>query len=178
MSNTTKESQRFIEVANADPRKNPAVLLIDGAQGGMDSRKWVADTHTRRDTSPWDTLDKRIKAAGATAQQVQVIWMKHAVARVGAVRRIPEARVATQGRQAEIVRMLKQRFPNLKIVYLSSRSYAGYAGTELNPEPFAYESAFAVRWLIQDQIKGDAQLSYADGKAPLAPVGTLSLGGW
>ena len=24
----------------------------------------------------------------------------------------------------------------------------------MNPEPYAYESAFVVRWLIQDQIKG------------------------
>ena len=52
----------------------------------------------------------------------------------------------------QIVRMLKGRFPNLQLAYVSSRSYAGYATTELNPEPYAYESAFAVRWLIQDQI--------------------------
>lgn len=54
----------------------------------------------------------------------------------------------------------KTRFPNLRIVYLGSRIYAGYASGPLNPEPYAYESAFAVRWLIQDQIKGDASLNY------------------
>lgn len=167
MSNTTMESQRFIELANADARKNPAVLLIDGAQGGIDSRKWVEDKHTRRDTSPWDTLDKRVKAAGATAEQVQVLWMKHAVARPAPFGEFPKHALQLKNDTAEILRLLKQRFPNLKLAYLSSRSYGGYAGTELNPEPFAYESAFAVRWLIQDQIKGDAQLSFGDGKAPL-----------
>jgi hypothetical protein len=167
MSNTTNESQRFLEVANADTRKNPSLVLIDGAQGGMDSRKWVADTHTRRDTSPWETLDKRIQNAGATAQQVQVIWMKHALARVAQYGEFPKHAGKLKDDEAEITRMLKQRFPNLRIIYLASRSYAGYATTELNPEPFAYESAFAVRWLIQNQMKGDPQLSYADGKAPL-----------
>src|SRR5262249_36088534 len=39
MSNTTNESERFIEIASGDPRKNPALILVDGAQGGIDSRK-------------------------------------------------------------------------------------------------------------------------------------------
>src|SRR5206468_2052364 len=41
----------------------------------------------------------------------------------------------------------------------------------LNPEPYAYESAFVCRWLIQDQIKGDPALNYdasrGEVKAPL-----------
>src|SRR5690606_39515457 len=54
-----------------------------------------------------------------------------------------------------ILREAKRRYPNLRIVYLSSRTYAGYAVRDLNPEPFAYESAFAVRGLIQEQIEGN-----------------------
>jgi hypothetical protein len=66
---------------------------------------------------------------------------------------------------------LKARYPNLRLAYLSSRIYAGYATTALNAEPYAYESAFAVRWLIQAQIKGDPRLNYlperGEVKAPL-----------
>jgi hypothetical protein len=36
------------------------------------------------------------------------------------------------------------------LIYTSSRIYAGYATTSLNPEPYAYQSAFAVKWLIQE----------------------------
>jgi hypothetical protein len=63
-----------------------------------------------------------------------------------------------------VLHNLKARFPNLQIVYLASRIYAGYATTGLNPEPFAYEGAFVCRWLIQDQAKGDAELNYDSSK--------------
>jgi len=51
-----------------------------------------------------------------------------------------------------IVRVLKTRYPNMKQVFFSSRIYGGYGGG-LNPEPEAYESGFAVKWLIQAQIR-------------------------
>src|SRR4029453_3365647 len=65
----------------------------------------------------------------------------------------------------------KALFPNLRIAYLSSRLFGGYATGPLNPEPYAYESAFPARWLIQRQMKGDKALNFdpsrGDVKAPL-----------
>lgn len=167
MSNTTQESQQFLQLANADPRKNPAVLLIDGAQGGVDSRQWVSGKADRNGAKPWERLDERLKAAGATAQQVQVVWMKHAIARVGQFGEFPKHAIQLKEDLAEISRTLKSHYPNLQLIFLSSRTYAGYASTPLNPEPYAYESAFAVRWVILDQIKGTKSLSYNDGTAPV-----------
>ncbi|MDB5307147.1 MAG: hypothetical protein JWO38_1349 [Gemmataceae bacterium] len=57
-----------------------------------------------------------------------------------------------------------RRFPNLKIVYLSSRTYAGFATTYLNPEPYAYESGFSVKWLVEEQLKGDKVLNIDPAK--------------
>jgi hypothetical protein len=72
---------------------------------------------------------------------------------------------------AAVVQNAKAHFPNLQIAYLSSRIYGGYALSALNPEPYAYESGLVVRWLIQDQIRGDAALNFDAGrgavKAPL-----------
>jgi hypothetical protein len=46
-------------------------------------------------------------------------------------------------------------FPNTKLMFVHSRIYGGYADPntyKLNPEPFAYEQGFAMKWLIQSQI--------------------------
>jgi len=48
--------------------------------------------------------------------------------------------------------------------------YGGYSngvGHADNPEPYAYEVAFAVKWAIQDQINGNANLNYNPALGPV-----------
>ncbi|MBI5683465.1 MAG: hypothetical protein HZC54_00160 [Verrucomicrobia bacterium] len=165
MSNTTQEFSRFKQLADADPEKSPQLVIVDGAQGGQTAARWAAGT----DTPVWRTAHQRLKAAGVTPRQVQVVWIKQANA--GPTGTFPGYAKQLQADIASDLNLLKTEFPNLRVAYLSSRIYAGYATTPLNPEPYAYESAFAVRWLIQDQIKGGAKLNFdparGDVKAPL-----------
>src|SRR6266513_744520 len=53
-----------------------------------------------------------------------------------------------KGYIATALRNLKARYPNLQVAYLSSRVYGGYAASE----PYAYESALSVRWVILGQV--------------------------
>ena len=108
-------------------------------------------------------LDQRLQQAGVTAQQVQVAWIKQAIPAPEYLGDFPKHAEVLKGHMVGLLKQLKERFPNVRIAYLSSRIYAGYATTHLNPEPYAYESAFVVRWLIEDQIKGES----GSAKSPL-----------
>jgi hypothetical protein len=73
-------------------------------------------------------------------------------------------------KETDLVRILHNlhdRFPNLKMAYLSSRTYGGYAASPSNQEPHAYESGFAVKWVISRQISVDAELTFDPAKGPV-----------
>lgn len=158
MSNTTQEFSRFVQLANQDPSKSKALVIVDAAQGGQDADAWVNPQKRER---VWQNAEQRLKALGVTDAQVQVVFLKQAL--------IGPARLGEFPRHAEVLRddiaaglkLARERFPNLKLAYLSSRTYAGWAATGLNPEPYAYESAYSVRWVIESQMKGqDKDLAY------------------
>lgn len=81
--------------------------------------------------------------------------------------RFPVRARELQSDMFHIVQIIPRRFPNAKLVYLSSRTYAGYATTRLNPEPIAYESGFAAKWLIEKQLKHDSALNFDAAKGPV-----------
>ncbi len=173
MSNTTQEFSEFKRLADADTRKSSRVTIVDGAQGARDASAWAQDAPASHaaGASPWTVLDRRLAEAGVTPQQVQAAWIKQARPGPASLGRFPEHARKLGDDLESIMRIAKRRCPNLRIAYLSSRIYAGYATTALNPEPYAYESAFAVRWLIKDQVRGDPQLNYSAERGPvLAPL--------
>jgi hypothetical protein len=147
MSNTTQEFSAFKRLADSDSGKNAQLTIVDGAQGGQDA-EIVKDPSARF----WNVVAARISAAGATASQVQVVWLKQAIAREK--NPFPQDALRLETDLRAIVGILRDRFPNLQLIYLSSRTYAGYASTALNPEPQAYDSGFAVRWLVNERAKG------------------------
>ena len=105
----------------------------------------------------WREADRRLESAHVSLKQVQVAWIK--LANKGPTGNLQEHGRKLQRDTLAVIQNAKERFPNLRIVYLSSRIYGGYAASALNPEPYAYESAFAARWLIQDQIAGKPELT-------------------
>ena len=158
MSNATQEFARFKQLADASPLKSPRVTIVDCAQGGQAMAQWAPV-----DGRPWAEAKRRLAAAQVSPLQVQVAWIK--LANVA-----PAGSLQEHGRKLErdtlaVLQQARALFPNLRIAYLGSRTYGGYAVGGLNPEPYAFEGAFAVRWLIARQLQGDAAL--APAKAPL-----------
>ena len=146
MSNTTQEFSEFVREA-AGAKTDSHLVIVDGAQGGQDAQI-VKDPSSNF----WQVLDRRLAAAGATGAQVQAVWLKEAIARP--TETFPADAKRLQADLHAIVTLMASRFPNLRLVYLSSRTYGGYATSALNPEPYAYQSGFAVKWLVQERIKG------------------------
>jgi len=167
MSNTGGEFFRFQEEVARDSAK-PAHLVLVNCCWSAGASSWAKDSGT------WTRALDQLKTAKVSPDQVQVAWVKHAEpfpepekARLDHARQL-EANLVTS------LQLAKRKFPNLQVVYLSSRTYGGYAinGVRLtNPEPFAYESAFAVRWTIQEQMTGATALNYDPKKGKVvAPV--------
>jgi lysophospholipase L1-like esterase len=120
--------------------------------------KWVA-----ADAPPWAEAKRRLAAARLAENQVQVAWVKLANVRPpGSMR---EHVAALERDTFAVLQQAKRVFPNLRIAYLGSRTYGGYASGPLNPEPYAFEGAFAVRGLIARQERGEAELALT--KSPL-----------
>lgn len=159
MSNTTQEFSTFVPMANADPQKDPRLVVLDGAQGGVTAADWI-----NPGCACWAELDRRLRAANVSNAQVVTAWIKLADRQPAST--WPAYAQTLQRETETLLQMLKTRFPNLVLAYLSSRIYAGYATSTLNPEPYAYESGFAMRWVIEDQLNGRLPFAGAAAQTP------------
>jgi hypothetical protein len=170
MSNTTQEFSTFVRMANSDPQKSEKVIVVDLAQGGRIPMAWN-DPASEIGKQTWGTADQRLKAADVSPEQVQVAWVKQALAQQAQFGEFPAHAKKLENDLITSLNVIKQRFPNLQLAFLSSRIYGGYATTALNPEPYAFEGAFSMRWIIDDQLKGDPRLNWDTSrgqvKAPL-----------
>ena len=174
MSNTTQEfcatntpapcaSWSFMGQAAADPAVNRTTLVIvNGARGGQAAPSWTSPASPEYDR----IRDALLTPAGLSELQVQIAWVK--VADAQPTVSLPSSSSDAYTLVSEmgtIARTLKQRYPNLQQIFFSNRTYAGYATTTLNPEPYAYESGFAVKWVVQAQIDQMAQGSVQNLRA-------------
>jgi len=159
---------------------NPQVVIVNGAQGGRSAFMIKNEDDGTIGTAYWkEWVPAQLSASGVTAQQVQAVWLKETEASIGPamlaqlgvkeydvpVRQpFPKSAESLLADLRKIVQIQPKRFPNLKLCYVSSRSYGGWALREGNREPFSYETGFAVKWLIEEQLRGDAELNFDPAK--------------
>jgi hypothetical protein len=168
MSNTTQEFSAFVPIAANDPAKDPSLVVIDGAQGGQTAADWA-----NPGCACWTALDNRLRQAGVSAAQVATAWLKLA-------NRQPSEGWPTHAQQLtndtiRVLELLRTRFPGLTLAYLSSRIYAGYATTTLNPEPYAYQSGFSVR-CHRAAAGGWPAVRRVDSRGAMARLGAVPVG--
>src|SRR5687767_7949187 len=120
MSNTTQEFSTFKPMADADGSRDPRLVIVDGAQGGQTALDW-----SNPGCGCWSTLNSRLQSAGVTAAQVVTAWVKLADRQPSEGWPLHAERL--RDNIVRVLQLLPAKFPNLKLVYLSSRIYAGYA---------------------------------------------------
>jgi hypothetical protein len=181
-SNTLQSFNGFMRVAKSDHEVSPHVVLVQGAVGGIPAsvaQHEDAETITgiggvRKSVKYWSIVDDRLRAAGVTPKEVQVVWIKETnpAPHQGG---FPKYTQELEAQITKIVQLLPKRFPNIKLAYLSSRTFGGWARAPVaqkargpgNSEPYSYETGFAVKWLIERQLQGDRDLNYDPAQGPV-----------
>lgn len=135
---------------------NPHLVTVNGCVGSQ-AAHMIADP----DANYWKIVDQRLAAANVTDDQVEAVWLKE-------VNPGSNPWESEQKRLRDdyisILHILHNRFPNLKTTYVTSRSYGGYTELGGSPEPAAYETGFAVKAVVNDQITGKPDLNYDPAK--------------
>lgn len=153
VSNTEEEFGKFMEIASDEHQIADHVTLVNGAQGGEDAMRWA------RGSGPWIEAKNRVEHSPLTAEQIQVAWVKQTLAWPHRSGEFPVHAHELRDYLVTIVEDVNEHFPNLSVIYLSSRTYGGYDMIQLSPEPYAYEGGYSVQSAIQRQIDGHEGLS-------------------
>lgn len=161
MSNTEMEFNAFTGAERSDSHLNPAVGFVNGSQGGMTGTLWASQGGVKGD--PWPILEQRIAAAGYTDAQVQVAWLKEADFTFSNPSFETYAQTLSQ-ELTQITSIAAQKYPNLRQLFVSPRTYGGYSGiypttstNGPNPEPWAYETGFADKWFVAKSVANPSQ---------------------
>ena len=141
--------------ALADPSTNPQLVFPDIILGGI-----PGDWRNPNDPE-YGLIDEQLKPQGVNRQQVQIAWL-YPFPRQGPNAGLedwtwPSSALSYRDEWKAAVRALKQVYPNVKIAYLGTKHhpYSTWAN-----DPFAHDSAWSVKWAIEDQINGDPSLNY------------------
>jgi hypothetical protein len=158
LSITQQSLLQFVSMANADPAKNPNLVVVNGATGGATARDLTSLTNN----AFWEVVtNDYLPNAGVTPNQVVAVFFMDLDG--GPNGTFPKDMTLLQSQYESIMRNLVTLFPNVKMTYLSSVYYMGYSAglpMKLDPDPWAYEAGFAVKNAIQDQINGVGNLNF------------------
>ena len=163
VSNTRMEFGDFMTIAEG--LTAPGVVLVNGSQPGKPISSWV-DPNDR----PWNGVDGELRRADVSGAQVQAAWIKipERITSFDELEPFPIDAETYQADFMQVIRNAKARYPNLKVAYLSSRIYGGYdPNARPNPEPLAYQNGFAVKWTVEEQISGNAELNADERAGPV-----------
>jgi len=156
-STAAMTGRSFIAVCNTQP-VDPQLELIIGAQGGRD-----INSMTDQQSTYWTSIDSALAEKDITPVQVQLAWISTGDI-LGWQLDFPEQSLQQSEKYRLMLENVQYYFPNIKMVFLSDRPYAGYIGGENGgpkelAEPTAYYNSWAVKWVIEKQVNNEKGFS-------------------
>lgn len=132
------------------PRFEFINAAVPGA-GLLRIKNWKPDPPQSRS---WQRAKELTSRPGYSALQVQVLLFIATDSPAHPKALLPPAQFPKKIEQiqenlATVLARFTKDYPNLKIAYLMSDGFRHYSGVE----PYAYQEGFAVKWLIETQIK-------------------------
>lgn len=162
-STTGEPWNHFIDLTKVDHTINPCIQFANGCYGGKgldimaypDLYGWY-----------WDYVMNRLTSDHVSPDQVEVAWFKSG-SKMDTTVTWPLFPNAIADRYTECLQVILQKFPNIKLVFMSGFVYGGYADStkefyHVCVEPGSYWNNWAVKFLVQRQIDGDTALKYTN----------------
>jgi len=144
-----------------DPQINPSLVIVNGAIDGTESTYW-----RNFNDGSWQTvLNFYLPYANVTPKQVVAVWAMIPHSQPSGV--FPADMTEQINDVISAIQNMQIYFPNLKLAYLESMHYGGYSTSNIVPEPYSYETGFAMQTIIADQINGDPALNYNPNNGPV-----------
>lgn len=138
---------------------DPHLTIAIGAQGGMDINAMLDEN-----SGYWGKATDDLINAGLSNSQIQLIWISTGDMQSASLD-FPEQSIVLADKYHSLLLFIKQKYPNIKIVFLSDRTFAGYIdnnGPQLLAEPTAYYTSWAVKFLIERQLQSLSGYTYSD----------------
>lgn len=163
MSNANQECGDWIARLRTEfaGRVNPAVRVVNCAVGGHAIERWIDPAF---DGTLWDDcVQRRLGQAGVRLDQVLVLYHKAANQFTTAQGGGPLPAYPAAGSDYDNFRTnltafaarVRSKFPAVRAVYTSSRTYGGYAGNPGRGEPLSYEEGHALNGWLADHPSVD-----------------------
>ena len=157
-------------ITKDNPATNPKLRLASGSDTGAN----IDEINDTISSKYWPHVQAKLLKNGVHPRQVEVVYMEtdDTLQNLNFPFRPRELKKKFE----ECLRILKLKFPNLKLVYFLSRTttFLPKAKNAVIGEPAPYYNGWACKFTIEDQINGARSVAYK-GKNAVAPLATW---GW
>lgn len=159
MSNANQECEDFMQKMEAGAfagQINPQVRFVNCAVPGNAIERWNDPAHEKL----WRQCERKILQAGLRPEQMRVVWHKAADmfttdASGAAYPPYPDPNADYFHFYANLTTfasLLREKLPSVQAVYVSSRSYGGFADKASRSEPHSYEEGLALNQWLKDHL--------------------------